>query len=70
VNCDLEAWERIEAEGLGGFTGVTPVRKIDFAPSSSAPPGLPQHDSAGRAKFIGQSKMFIKKVDVLICMIR
>ena len=59
VDYDPDAWAKVEAEGLGGFTGVTPLRPIQVSvpPSPSAPPtpaAMPQHDSAGRAKFIGQ----------------
>jgi len=53
VDYDPEAWSRVEAEGLGGFTGITPVRSLNLSPS-----GLPvMADAAGRAKFIGQSPM-------------
>jgi len=44
VDYDPAAWARIESEGLGGFTGITPLRSFRIAsPTSSS--GLPSPPS-------------------------
>ena len=59
VDYDPDAWGRVEIEGLGGFTGVTPLRSFNPPPTPPPTSSNPSHqvsalDSAGRAKFLGK----------------
>ena len=60
VDYDPESWGRIEVEGIGGFSGVTPLRPFEIKiPDPSFFAGNPSysmatHDSAGRTKFLGK----------------
>jgi hypothetical protein len=48
VDYEPLAWERIEAEGLGGFTGVTPLLTLKSRPATP-----PSSDSQARETPIG-----------------